>query len=142
MLARINESLGEEVSGEGRDAIIGDVLEISTRPLVREMWQLLVKRRVFLSYSVQLENLMEVHSVMGDGNFSRRNVTLCRGYMLDMVANCVNFYRKLCDVFGQMIHAKVDELNELVDALVLNWLRASDVGGIDRWRGIGLNNIF
>ena len=26
-----------------------------------------------------------------------------------------------------MIHARVDELNELVDALVLNWLRASDM---------------
>ena len=35
MLARINESLGER--GEGHDAIIGDVLEISTLPLVREM---------------------------------------------------------------------------------------------------------
>ena len=34
--------------GEGRDAIIGDVLEISTLPLVREMWKLLEKRRVFL----------------------------------------------------------------------------------------------
>ena len=48
MLARINESLGEEVIGEGCDAIIGDVLEISTFPLVREMWQLLEKQRVFL----------------------------------------------------------------------------------------------
>ena len=35
MLARINESLGEEVIGERRDAIIGDILEISTLPLVR-----------------------------------------------------------------------------------------------------------
>ena len=41
MLARINESIGEEVIGEGRDAIIGDVFEISTLPLVREMWRLL-----------------------------------------------------------------------------------------------------
>ena len=43
MLTRINESLGEEVIGEGRDVIIGDKLEISTLPLVREMWQLLEK---------------------------------------------------------------------------------------------------
>ena len=28
----------------------------------------------------------------------------------------MNFYRKLGDVFGQMIHTRVDELNELVDA--------------------------
>ena len=32
--------------------------------------------------------------------------------------------------FGKMIHARVDELNELVDALLLNWLRASVV---DEW---------
>ena len=32
MLVRIIESLGEELIGEGRDAIIGDVLEISTLP--------------------------------------------------------------------------------------------------------------
>ena len=74
MLARINESLGEEVIGEGRDAIIGNVLEIPTLPLVREMWQLLEKRRVFLLYSLQLENIMEVHSVMNDENCSRRDV--------------------------------------------------------------------
>ena len=127
MLSGINESLGEKVIDEGRDAIIGDVLEISTLPLVREMWQLLEKRRVFLLYSVQLKNIMEVHSVMNDENCSRRDVDLCRGYMLDMVDYYMNFYRKLGDVFGQMIHARVDELNELVDALVLNWLRASDV---------------
>ena len=53
ILARIIESLGEEVISEGRDAIIGDVLEISTLHLVREMWQLLEKQRVFLLYSVQ-----------------------------------------------------------------------------------------
>ena len=122
MLARINESLGEEVIGEGRDAIIGDVLEISTLPLVREMWQLLEKRRVFLLYSV--------HSIMDDGNCLRRDVDLCRGYMVDMVDYYMNFHRKLGDVFGKMIHARVDELNKLVDALVLNWQRASDV---DEW---------
>ena len=33
--------------GEGRDAIIRDVLEISSLPLVRKMWPLLEKRRVF-----------------------------------------------------------------------------------------------
>ena len=131
MLVRIKESLGEEVIGEGRDAIIGDVLEISTLPLVREMWQLLEKRRVFILYSVQLENLMEVHSVMDDGNCSRRDVNLCRGYMLDMVAYYANFYRKLGDVFGQMICSRVDESNELVDASVLNWLRASDEDELD-----------
>ena len=65
---------------------------------------------------------MEVHSAMNDGNCSRRDVDLCRGYMLNMVAYYVNFYCKLGDVFGQMIHASVDELNELADALVLNWL--------------------
>ena len=43
MLVRINESLGEEVIGEGCDVIIGDVLEISALPLVREMWQLYEK---------------------------------------------------------------------------------------------------
>ena len=127
MLARINESLGKEVIGEGRDAMIGDVLEISSH---REMRQLLEKRRVFLLYSVQLENIMEVHSVMSDENCSRRGVDLCRGYMLDMVAYYANFYRKLGEVFGQMNHTTLDELNELVDALVLNWLRASDV---DEW---------
>ena len=42
---------------------------------------------------------MEVHSVMDDENCSRRDVDLCRGYMLDMVAYYVNFYRKLGDVF-------------------------------------------
>ena len=73
---------------------------------------------------------MEVHSVMNDENYSRRDVDMCRGYMLDMVAYYVNFYRKLGDVFGQMIHARVDELNELLDALVLNWLRESVV---DEW---------
>ena len=51
---------------------------------------------------------MEVHSVMDDGNCLRRNVNLC-------------------DVLGQMIHARADELIESVDALVFNWLRASDV---------------
>ena len=132
MLARINESLGEEVIGEGRDAIIGDVLEISTLPLVREMWQLLEKRRVVLLYSVQLENIMEVHSVMDDENCSRRDVDLCRCYMFDMVDYYGNFSRKLGEVFGQMIHTRVNELNELVDALILNWLRASDVG---EWTG-------
>ena len=60
-LARINESLGEEVIGEGRDAIIGDVLEM---------------RRVFLLYSVQLENIMEVHSIMDNENCSRRDADL------------------------------------------------------------------
>ena len=44
-----------------------------------------------------------------------------------MVAYYVNFYRKLGDLFCKMVHPRVDELNELVDALVLNWLRASDV---------------
>ena len=73
---------------------------------------------------------MEVHRVMDDGNCSRRDVDLCMGYMFDMVAYYVNFYRKLCDAFGKMIHARVDELNELVDDLVFNWLRASDV---DEW---------
>ena len=34
MLARINESLGKEVIGVGRDTIIGDVFEISALPLV------------------------------------------------------------------------------------------------------------
>ena len=70
---------------------------------------------------------MEVHSVMDNGNCLRRDVNLCSGYLLEVVAYYVNFYRKLGDVFGQMIHARVDELNKLVDALVLNWLRASDV---------------
>ena len=68
---------------------------------------------------------MEVHSVMDDENCSWRDVDLCRGHMFDMVAYYVTFYRKLGEVFGQMIHARVEELNELVDALVLNWLRAS-----------------
>ena len=39
-------------------------------------------------------------------------------------------YRKLGNVFDKMIHARMDDLNELVDALVLNWLRASYV---DEW---------
>ena len=86
--------------GEGRDVIIGDVLEISTLPLVREMWELLEERRVFLVYLVQLEYLTEVHSVKDDGNCSRRDVDLCRGYILDMVAYYVNFYCKFGDVFG------------------------------------------
>ena len=90
MLARINDSLGEEVMGEGRDAIIGDVLEISTLPLVRKMWQLLEKRRVVLLYSVQLENLMEVHRVTDDANCWRRNFNLCKSYMFDMVPYYVN----------------------------------------------------
>ena len=59
---------------------------------------------------------MEFHSIMDDGNCSRRDVDLCRDYMLDMVAYYVNFYRKLGNVFGKMIHARVDELNELIDA--------------------------
>ena len=117
--------------GEGRDAIVDDVLEISRLPLVREMRQLLEKRRVFLLYLAQLENIMEVHSVMDDENCSRRYVDLCRGYMLDMVDYYMNFYRKLGDMFGQMIYTRVDELNELVDALVLNWLRVSDVKRMD-----------
>ena len=93
MLARINESLGEEVIGERRDTIIDDVLEISSLPLVREMWQLLEKRRVFLLYSVRLKNIMEVHSVMNDENCSRRDVDLCRCHMLGMVDYYMNFYR-------------------------------------------------
>ena len=44
MLARINESLGEEVIDERRDAIIDGELEVSTLPSVREMWQLLEKQ--------------------------------------------------------------------------------------------------
>ena len=44
-----------------------------------------------------------------------------------MVAYYMNFYCKLGNVFGQIIHVRVDELNELVNALVLNWLRVSDV---------------
>ena len=40
---------------------------------------------------------------MDDGNCSRRDVNLCSGYMLDMVAYYVNKY---------MIHARADELNE------------------------------
>ena len=59
MLARINE----EMIGEGRDAIIDDVLEISTLPLVPEMWQLLEKRRVFLLHSVQLEKILKLYRV-------------------------------------------------------------------------------
>ena len=47
---------------------------------------------------------MEVYSVMDDENCSRRDVDLCRGYMLDTVSYFMNFYRKLGDVFGQMIH--------------------------------------
>ena len=63
---------------------------------------------------------------MDDGNCTRRNVNLYRGYMLDMVAYYSIFYRKLGDVFGQMIQVRVGELNELVNSLVLTWLRASD----------------
>ena len=59
---------------------------------------------------------MEFHSVMDDENYSRRDVELYRGYMLDMVDYYVNLYRKLGEVFGQMIHARMDELNELVVA--------------------------
>ena len=54
----------------------------------------------FFLYSAQLENIMEVHSVMEDENFSRSGVDLCRGYMLDMVDYYVNFYRKLGEMFG------------------------------------------
>ena len=32
--------------------------------------------------------------------------------------------------FGQMIRTRVDELNELFDALVLNWLQASPHRGL------------
>ena len=95
MLGRINEYLGEEVIREGCDAIIGDVLEISRFPLVHEMWQLLEKRQVFLLYLAQLGNIMAVHSIMDDENCSRRDVDLCKGYMLNMVAYYVTFYHKL-----------------------------------------------
>ena len=66
--------LGEEVIGEGRDAIV-HVLEISILPYLKS-------NKFFLLYSVQLENIMEVHSVMDYENFSMREVDLCRGYML------------------------------------------------------------
>ena len=52
---------------------------------------------------------------MDDGNCSRRDVNLCRGYMLDMVAYYSNFYRKLGNVFSQLICERVDKLNEMVD---------------------------
>ena len=69
----------------------------------------------------ELQNLMEIQSVMDDGNCSKRNVNQCRGYMLDMVAYYSNFYRNLGDVFGLMIKVGVCELNELVNSLVLTW---------------------